>query len=160
MLLKCSVVSGQCFYAVFCWTKNLSRYAERVLANNTAPRCQRPWMLSTEVRERSHCSWPLVVLPTHPHVRHTPLKNLWRFILQGPHVGVRTVWLWQGRVRMMLPERYLKSRKRAQWASLEGDICEHNSVFKDLNCAGSMPSLDRCISCFKKLCLPSHCSRT
>lgn len=45
---------------------------------------------------------------------NTLSENLLHSILQGPLVGVRTVWLWKGNEQLMLPERYLKWR---EWLS-------------------------------------------
>ena len=60
----------------------------------------------------------------HTHMFNTISENLLHFILQGPHVGVRIVWLWQGEEQLMLPERYLK------WSDpFNDDIFEHNSMF-------------------------------
>lgn len=56
-------------------------------------------------------------------------ENLLRFTLQGPLVGVRSVWLWNGREQLMLPGNL----RRRKW------IIEHLSlrrhVFEDLSAA-------------------------
>lgn len=47
----------------------------------------------------------------HTRMFYTLSENLLHSILQGPLVGVRTVWLWKSKKQLMLPERYLKRRK-------------------------------------------------
>lgn len=69
----------------------------------------------------------------HTRMFNTLSENLLHFVLQGPHVGARALWLWGGKEQLMLPERCLEWRK---WFSgfLKTMIClGHNSVFKHID---------------------------
>lgn len=107
-------------YTEFCWTNPVIITVWR--ASNTMNSHARPVPQACQPQCEKYCTWadPSSCCQ-HTRVFNTLSENLLHLSLQGPHVGVRTVWLWKGKEQLMLPERCLKWRK---WLSeLLSKIC-------------------------------------
>lgn len=107
--LKCCVVLKQVLCSVPL-NQPLNHFAERELAPATTLSAKDLVCSQLECKEDCTVADPSAC-SQHTHMFNALSENLLHFILQGPHVGVRTVWLWQGEEQLMLPERYLKWRK-------------------------------------------------